>query len=46
MTDLEDSNLTALVIYEIDDSVLALPYPIAVNVPRKFFRTLRPRIRT
>ena len=32
------------VIYEIDDSVLALPYPVAVSVSRKFLGTLRARV--
>jgi len=31
----------AFVIYEIDDSVQTLPYPVAVGVSRKFLRTLR-----
>lgn len=33
-----------LVIYEIDDSVLARPYPVAVAVSRKFLRALRARV--
>ncbi len=33
--DLEDGNLVALVVYEVDDSVLALPHAIAVGVSRK-----------
>lgn len=35
MADLENSDFMPLVIDEIDNSVLALPYPIAVNVSRK-----------
>lgn len=41
MSDLEDGNLVALVVYEVDDSVLPLPHAIAVNVSRELFRTLR-----
>ena len=37
MADFEDRNLMALVVYEKDDSVLALPHPIAVNVSRELF---------
>ena len=41
MSDFKNCNLMVLVIYEIDDSVLALPYPVAVAVSRKFLRALR-----
>jgi hypothetical protein len=44
MSDFKNCNLTVPVIYEIDDSVLALPYPIAVGVSRKLLRTLGARI--
>ena len=43
MSDFKNCNLMALVIYEIDDSVLTLPYPVAVGVSRKFLRTHRAR---
>ena len=44
MSDFKNCNLMVLVIYEIDDSVLTLTYPVAVGVSRKFLRTLRVRV--
>ena len=46
MADLEDGNPMSLVINEVDDSVLTLSDPIAVDVPCQFFRALPPGIRT
>ena len=37
VSDLEDGNLVALVVYEVDDSVLALPHAVAVGVSRELF---------
>ena len=44
MSNFKNCNLTVPVIYEINDSVLTLPYPIAVGVSRKLLGTLGARI--
>ena len=41
MADFENCDLMNLVIDKIDDSVLTLPYPIAISVSRKFLGTFR-----
>lgn len=41
MSDLEDGNFYALIVYQVDDSVLALTHAIAVNVSGELFRSLR-----
>jgi hypothetical protein len=40
MTHLENRNLMPLVINEINDSILALAYAIAIHIARKFFTAL------
>lgn len=44
MADFENSDFVTLVINEIDDSVSALPYPIAIRVSHEFLGTFRARI--
>jgi hypothetical protein len=41
--DVEDRYLATSVIYEINDPVISLPYPIAIDVSGEFFSALRPR---
>jgi hypothetical protein len=45
MANFENRDLMNLVIDEIDDSVLTLPYPIAISVSREFLGTFRAGVR-
>jgi len=42
--DFENSDFMTLVVDEVDNSVLALAYAIAIGVPGKFLRSFRARI--
>jgi len=44
MTDLENGHLQAYIVYEINDSEVALTDSIAIIVSRKLFRAVRTRI--
>lgn len=44
VTDLEDCDRTSFVVNEIDDSEVALPYPVAISVTSDFFGPVRSRV--